>query len=729
MSYSVKNVARVVPELHLDKAFDYAVPAPFQSTIALGSKVRIPFGSREINGYVVDLLPESTFAQLKPILDLVGPQPLIPSTLIQLAQWMSEYYGAPLALALKNILPESLRRADASFKQRLWVEPRSGMNPHEVARSLSKSRSQRLAWDFLIAEGSMWLAEACARTRTTHAVWRALADKGFVTIQSATQERDPFSADTPLPSEALPLTLEQGLALAAYREERQSSKPRVILLHGVTGSGKTEVYLQAIHETLQQGKTALVLVPEIALTPQTIDRFRSRFLGQKIRVAVLHSHLSPGERHDQWHQIHSGKARIIIGARSAVFAPTAELGLIVVDEEHETSYKQEEMPTYHARDVAIMRGHFEKIPVLLGSATPSLESYAHALEGKYRLCSLTTRAENQAMPTMHVLDLRQEFKKQKKPTLFSSRLIEAVEQRLARQEQTILFLNRRGYSTSLQCPQCGHVEMCPHCSVPLTYHRAAQKLQCHFCDYQAAVPTHCPSCQFDRYKYSGVGTEKIEELTQTTFPQARIVRMDSDTMRGKGAHAKTLRQFAEGNIDILVGTQMIAKGLHFPKVTCVGVIHADLALQLPDFRASERVFQILMQVAGRAGRGDRVGEVFVQTNTPFHPAIQFARHHDYLGFAEQELEFRQQLRYPPYSRLILLTWRGRDDGKTAYLAQHGAAEIRKKLSHESLDIPEPSPAPLAKLNNYYRYHLLLKVDKIPPHHAPTPPMVTANHMA
>jgi primosomal protein N' (replication factor Y) (superfamily II helicase) len=627
-----------------------------------------------------------------------------------LARWMADYYCAPLGLALKQVLPEPMRNTVMGAKLRLWVQLRPGVEAVTALETLKGAVKQRAALQYLQQVEGGWLADLIRETQTTAAIWRGLQDKGLVEIGEQVMERDPFVGEEVEASEALLLHDEQTEALKVIEEERAATKPKVVLLHGVTGSGKTEVYLQAIANVLDAGRSALVLVPEIALTPQAVERFRNRFLGRKIRVAVLHSNLSTGERHDQWQQIRSGRARVIIGARSAVFAPVQDLGLIVVDEEHEASYKQQETPSYHARDVAIMRGHVEKVPVVLGSATPALESYVHALAGKYRMCRLTVRAAAAEMPVTHILDLRQEFKKSKTPRLLADRLIEAIRNRLEKKEQTILFLNRRGYATSLQCPSCGHVEMCPHCSVPVTYHRREGRLRCHFCNHAAAVPNACPKCSYADYTYSGVGTEKIEQAVGDLFPAARVVRMDSDTMKGKGAHRRTLREFADGKIDILVGTQMIAKGLHFPNVTCVGVIHADLALQLPDYRASERVFQILMQVSGRSGRGNKAGEVYVQTRTPFHPAIQFARHHDYEGFADQELEFRRALNYPPVQRSILVTWRGRSDEKTAYVAEITTKRIVELVGKEVL-VTAPAPAPIAKLEDYFRYHLFLRTTK------------------
>ena len=704
------RIARVVPEVSLDRAFDYSVPAELEEKIALGAKVRVPFKSRDLVGYVVEF-PEMPFTgKLKPILEVLGPRAFLPPILIELAQWMAQYYCSPLTVALMSVLPKAVRRADAAFKQRLWVESLVPSLPGETVAALKKARVQIAAWEFLQQNGPGWLADLSQQSGCGLQAWRGLAERNLISIESRTQDRDPFLNSAVAGTLPHQMNAEQLAALGAIHEEIDSEKPRVVLLHGVTGSGKTEVYLQAIARVLALGKTALVLVPEIALTPQTVEHFRARFIGQKVGVAVLHSNLSSGERHDQWQHIRAGRARIVIGARSAVFAPLENLGIIVVDEEHEHSYKQEESPHYHARDVAVMRGHLERVTVVLGSATPSLESYHHAKEGKYRLVELLQRVEEGRMPVTHVLDIRS-TKKGEPPMLLAPRLIEAIQARLDRQEQAIIFLNRRGYSSSLQCPQCGYVEMCPNCSVALTFHRRAEKLRCHLCDFSSGVPHACPQCGFAPFKYAGSGTEKVEHALADAFPGAKIERMDSDSMRGKDAYAKTLGDFARGKIDILVGTQMIAKGLHFPNVTCVGVINADLALQIPDFRASERVFQLLMQVSGRSGRGQVRGEVFVQTRVPFHPAIQFARHHDYAGFVDQELDFRKSLHYPPYERFILITARGRNEPKTLFVLENLAREITR-LNLPGTEITGPAPAPIARIEERYRFQVFLRTRRI-----------------
>jgi primosomal protein N' len=529
---------------------------------------------------------------------------------------------------------------------------------------------------------------------------------------------------------------------ATQQESSRQNSSHVFLLYGVTGSGKTEVYLQALARALEQGKGAIVLVPEISLTPQTVERFKARFSSGRLQtlVAVLHSHLSVGERHDEWHKIRQGRARIVIGARSAIFAPVEPLGLIIVDEEHEHTYKQEEAPRYHARDVAIMRGQMENAVVVLGSATPSLESYYNCQKGKYTLLELPERVDNQKMPHVRVVDMRQAAKEKGSP-IFSPQLKEAIMQRLERGEQTILFLNRRGYSTALQCPKCGYVANCPNCSLALTYHRIEQKLSCHICGHNEKVPSVCPNekCRNPAIRFAGTGTQKVEETLAKLFPNARVRRMDADTMRRKDDYRKTLGDFRAGKTDILVGTQMIAKGLHFPNVTLVGIIYADLALHQPDFRAGERTFQLLTQVAGRAGRGDVEGEVFVQAFTPFHPAIQYARRHDFTGFYEQEIEFREQLKYPPVGRIALLTLRGRNEDKVKFSAEHLKRELEKSLigdkpnggagsplpaarmqtedgahgvtrptTFKDLVIAGPAPAPLLRAEQFYRYQIMLR---------------------
>jgi primosomal protein N' (replication factor Y) len=639
---------------------------------------------------------------------------------------------------LKSVLPEAVRQEHAGYRERLCVValPFTGNLP-------SLPKRQRDVWNIIEERREIPLQELIELASTTASTIRRLEDKGLVAISPFVSERDPYARERIVPTQPLVLNPAQGKALNGIKarisgiqgeksEAGDSSQPSVFLLHGVTGSGKTEVYLQAIAHALAEGKGAIVLVPEISLTPQTVERFKARFSSGPLQtlVAVLHSHLSAGERHDEWHKIRQGRARIVIGARSAVFAPVDPLGLIIVDEEHEHTYKQEESPRYHARDVAIMRGQMEKAIVVLGSATPSLESYFNCKKGKYKLLELPDRVDDQKLPYVRVVDLRQTMRQGQGIPVFSPQLKEAINSRLDRGEQTILFLNRRGYSTSLQCPICGFVAECPNCSLSLTYHRKEQRLRCHICGHQEPVPATCPNqkCRNTAVRFAGLGTQKVEDTLDKLFPDARIERMDADTMKRKDDYRKTLGDFRAGKIDILVGTQMIAKGLHFPNVTLVGIIYADMALHQPDFRAGERTFQLLTQVAGRAGRGDIEGEVFVQAFTPFHPAIQHARRHDFIGFYEQELEFREQLKYPPFSRVALVTLKGRNEDKVKFSAEHLKRELEKlpaaagtrdhgksvdrRNSFGDLIIAGPAPAPLVRAETFYRYQIMLRTQRM-----------------
>ncbi len=721
-------IARVSLEIALRREFDYLIPEELVGQIEVGSRVQVPFGARKIPGCVTALAEESAHTHLKAILKVIGTQSLVTPKVLQLARWIGEYYCCAPETALKAVLPEAVRQEESGFRERLFVRVLN-----VPAEPPKLPRRQQDVWNILVERRELAMTELLTLAQTTAATVRKLEDRGLVEIAPQISERDPYSREQILPSTPITLNPSQVGALqkiVAAMDARRSApadgKPTAatFLLHGVTGSGKTEIYLQAIAHALEQGRGAIVLVPEIALTPQTVERFKARFSSGKWQtlVAVLHSHLSAGERHDEWHKIRQGRARIVIGARSAIFAPVDPLGLVIVDEEHEQTYKQEEAPRYHARDVAIVRAQMENAVVVLGSATPSLESYHNCKSGKYTLLELPERVDDQKMPHVRVVDMRQAAHQEKGIPIFSPQLKEAITQRLERQEQTILFLNRRGYSTALQCPKCGYVAECPNCSVSLTYHRLEQKLCCHICAHVAPVPKVCPAenCGNPAIRFSGTGTQKVEEAIRKLFPQARCHRMDADTMKRKDDYRRILGDFRAGKIDILVGTQMIAKGLHFPNVTLVGIIYADSALHQPDFRAGERTFQLLTQVAGRAGRGDVEGEVFVQAFTPFHPAIQYARRHDFQGFYDQELEFREQLKYPPAGRVALLTLKGRSEDKVKFSAEHVRRELDKLVAPpaapggeaaaaiKDLIIAGPAPAPLLKAETYYRYQLMLR---------------------
>ncbi|MFO7870416.1 MAG: primosomal protein N' [Kiritimatiellia bacterium] len=745
------SIAKVVVDITRDREFDYLIPRELRDQIRLGSRVLVPFRSSRKIGCVVGLASDSPRGNLKEVIEPVGDRPFIRESLLELARWMASYYCAPVEHAIRTMLPGAVRRRGAAFRKqksvRLVEEEKnlqedrkgkgSGTKGEKAGKAKRLTEKQEKVLEVLERRKEMLLRELTREAETTVSPVKSLEKKGLVRIEDATMLRSPLASANILRTGPLKLMPEQEEALEKIigsvearvlqegREEREGrggeeenpdringidrikrerEESGAVLLYGVTGSGKTEVYLQAIDCVLSKGKGAIVLVPEISLTPQTVERFVSRFGG---RVAVLHSHLSDGERHDEWHRIRDGRADIVIGARSAVFAPLANPGLIVVDEEHEPSYKQGESPRYSARDVAVMRGKLENCAVVLGSATPSLESWNNAGKGKYALAVLPRRADNRKMPRMRVIDMRIEMGRPGRGGVFSRELLDAIQQRLEKGEQTILFLNRRGFATSLICPRCGYVAECGQCSVSYTYHRKDERLRCHICGAVKKVPAKCPGCGDPAFRFAGVGTQRIESIARKCFPRASIQRMDADVTGRKDAYGRILGDFRVGKTDILIGTQMIAKGLHFPNVTLVGVMYADLSLHMPDFRAGERTFQLLAQVAGRAGRGEVSGEVIVQTYTPFHAAVQAARRQDYAGFGQKELESRRELCYPPFARLTCITFKGRSERETAFYASALAKKLQPCLDR-SVRMSRPVPAPLAKAKGKYRYQLMLR---------------------
>jgi primosomal protein N' (replication factor Y) (superfamily II helicase) len=701
--------ARVIIDRAIRRELDYAIPETLADRLGIGARVRVPFRQKSALATVVALLEESDAKGIRHIEAMIGEGATLSEPLLELARWISNYYCCPIETVMRSFLPQVIRRAEVGWKKQQFVEITAEI-PAETIDAIRRRapRQAELLDELAKQDGCVPAAEILRRLSLTSATLQALAKRGLVKISEAAVERDPHAGEQFVANPELVLNEEQTAAFAKILSAINAPEnARPILVQGVTGSGKTEIYLHAIRETLARGRTAIVLVPEISLTPQTVERFKSRFAESADLVAVLHSHLSEGERHDEWHKVHSGRAKIVIGARSAVFAPLQNLGLLVVDEEHETSYKQEEAPRYHARDVAVVRAKIEKSVVLLGSATSSLESYYNALSEKYELATLTQRVDNCQMPLMRVIDLRQERRNERASAILSEKLRMAISERLAKGEQTILFLNRRGFSTSLLCSNCGKARDCPNCSVALTFHRSMSRLNCHLCGHTAAVPKKCPECEQAALIYAGFGTEKVESTVVHTFPDAVVKRMDADSMTRKEAYRETLRAFRSGKIDILVGTQMIAKGLHFPNVTLVGIINADLALHLPDFRAGERTFQLLTQVAGRAGRGQTPGEVFVQSYTPFSPSIQFARHHDFAGYVEQELEFRERCDFPPYKHAVLITVRSAHEERARFSAETLRRKLREALPEE-FSVGAATAAPLEKLQGQFRFHILLR---------------------
>ncbi|EOB3523783.1 primosomal protein N' [Enterococcus faecalis] len=535
------------------------------------------------------------------------------------------------------------------------------------------------------------------------------AKNSWLTFIEKEAYRDPFANQTFEKTTALSLNAEQQVAVETILQSVQEQQSQTYLLEGITGSGKTEVYLQVIAEVLNQGKTAIMLVPEISLTPQMVQRFKSRF-GE--HVAVMHSGLSQGEKYDEWRKIERGEAEVVVGARSAIFAPIENIGVIIIDEEHEASYKQEETPRYHARDLAIWRSEYHHCPVVLGSATPSLESRARAQKNVYQRLRLTQRANQAAtLPTIDVVDMRQEVENGNVSS-FSMSLQEKLQERLEKNEQSVLLLNRRGYSSFVMCRDCGYVLPCPNCDISLTLHMDSKTMKCHYCGHEERIPYRCPNCGQDKIRYYGTGTQKVEEELQTLLPDSRILRMDVDTTRRKGAHEKILRTFGEGQADILLGTQMIAKGLDFPNVTLVGVLNADTALNLPDFRSSERTFQLLTQVSGRAGRAEKPGEVIIQSFNPEHYAIQLAKAQDYEDFYTKEMYIRHRGDYPPYYFTVQITASHPEENEAAKQMFQIARKLKQGLSPQAI-LLGPTPNAIMRVNNRYFYQVIIKYKQEP----------------
>ncbi len=705
------TVASVALDLKLDRLFDYSVPEELKNSVDVGSFVEIPLRSSLRQGTVISLKAAENDRELKPISRVLQEKPLIQKDLLQLALWMSDYYCTSLSDVLKCMVPAAAK-GKVQAKEQYFVTRAKTREQLAQETALLRRRAPQQAEvldKMLLVEKGMLLTKLLEESKSSRQTINALADKGLLAIEKVILERSPLEGADFLPSKPKTLTGEQKQVFDETSSDLQSNRFCVHLLHGVTGSGKTEVYLQLISQALSLGKSAIVMVPEIALTSQTIERFRSRFEGQ---IAVMHHRLSEGEKRDEWIRIQKGEAKIVVGARSAVFSPMPNLGLIIVDEEHEASYKQSDgMPAYHARDVAVMRGKLNKALVILGSATPSLESAQNCKLGKYRLSTLTKRPENALLPDVRVIDMRIEYEKKKQITLFSDELLNGIEKRLSKGEQSILFLNRRGYHTSLVCPSCGERIKCPSCSITLSFHKSEKSLACHLCDFRQPPPTLCPSCKAcEPLKYKGIGTEQVESALYAIFPDVRVLRLDADTTRHQGSHQKLYKSFRTGKADVLIGTQMIAKGLHFPEVTLVGILNADMGLQIPDFRAGETTFQLLTQVAGRAGRGVQKGEVLIQTSVPENSIIGHASRQDFNSFLEEELEVRKFFHYPPFTQMVKLRFTGSD----LKIVESAANEYRYALEKEGLSATPVTPCGHAKIKEQHRMHLFVKGEKITP---------------
>ena len=674
--------------------------------------VRVPLLNRHVLGIVGEIGAPRDFPleKLKALTQAVYPFPALPGGLLELARWLAGYYAAPLDAVIEAMLPAAVRRG-ASLKQEKFLALARRLPADELTalekRAPQQARLYRLLeQQFRPQKKSLVLG----RLGATAAVASALARRGLLREEVRRTERVAYADDWAhgelVAAQPHLLNSEQEAAVAAVAASLEEKKFRTHLLHGVTGSGKTEVYLRAIERVLASGGGVIFLVPEVALTPQTVARLRSRLaaIAPGHATVVWHSHLNEGERLDGWLALATGEARVVVGARSAVFAPVHNLRLIVVDEEHEPAYKQDETPRYHGRDVAVMRAKLADAVCLLGSATPSLESYANAQAGKYRLLALPRRVDEKKLPTIEIVDMRIEVMRSRGMTTLSRRLAEEMRARFERREQTILFINRRGYSSAMLCTKCGHVEECLHCSVALTYHRVDETLRCHLCGDQRPAPARCPRCGAPDIRWRGLGTQRVEEAVRRLLPRARVERMDSDTMSRKNRFRQILGDFRLGKIDVLVGTQMIGKGLDFPNVTLVGLIDADLSMHVPDFRANERTFQLLVQVAGRAGRGDRAGEVVVQTFSPQADAIQFSRRADFPGFAEGELKLRREYGYPPFRHLIHHLFRGPNPEKLKFFAEQWARLVEKTFAGR-VELRGPAPAPVERIKDEYRFQL------------------------
>ena len=720
MATTCVEVALAVP---LFRTFTYAVPEGIATPIPVGSRVLVPFRNRREVGICLGMSVPPDGVTLKPIESVLDDVPALPPALLETGRWIAEWYAAPIGLALRSMLPAALTTPRSALKpsavktRRVVRIARELPSLLEREQTFARAKQQRVVYDLLEAQGGMAVLDTLrTQANCTAGVIAAMAKRGLVTVRDERNERDPFAdrpgvAPPPQPSAAQRAAVDAILA---------GAPGQTFLLHGITGSGKTLVYIEVLRAVLAQpGRTAMVLVPEIALTSQTVDRFRGAFGDD---VAVLHSGLSDGERHDAWLALRRGERRIAVGARSALFAPLEHVGVVIVDEEHESSYKQSETPRYHAREAAMVRARHEGAIVVLGSATPSLESWERAERGQAIRLSLPDRAAGAQLPPVGVVDLRAVMRSAIAsrppnapfdPTLgiLSPPLSAAIESRLVRGEQSLLLLNRRGYAAYMQCHACGDVPACPHCSISLTYHRVPEALVCHYCQYQAVVPTRCTACGEDALQRRGLGTQQVERLVAERFPEARIARMDVDTTSGKWAHTAILDRVGAGEIDILLGTQMIAKGLDFSNVTLVGVIDADTGLNLPDFRAAERTFQLLSQVAGRAGRGPKGGDVIIQTRLPAHHAVRHAVAHDFLSFVREELGHRRAPTYPPYISLANVVVSGTNQEHTAQAMIAAATWIGELIQRASLRdvvLVGPAPCPIDRIKDRWRWHLLIK---------------------
>lgn len=698
---------------NLNKIFDYNVPTDLEGTICVGDRVLVPFGNKKTfeEGFVIGL-KEKTEYKVKDIVKIQNEIKLTKEN-IELAKLMAKRYFCNISDCIKLMLPpgtisKNIENRIKDKKQRfVYLKKDIEEIEQDIESKIIKSEKQKRVLNFLIQNDGIQTTDLEVITDTTSAILKTLQNKEYIEIIEQEVERNPFINKNIERTNKLKLTPEQKEAFEKIEKEIKEENYKEFLLYGVTGSGKTEIYLQAIEEVLKKGKTAIVLVPEISLTPQMVDRFISRF-GQE-DIAVLHSKLSVGERYDQWKKIKKGECKIVIGARSAIFAPINNLGLIIIDEEHDSSYKSETNPRYNAKELAGYIAKQNSIPLILGSATPDVCTYYKAKNNNIELLELTKRANNSKLPIVETVDLRMELANGNK-SILSEKLYNEIEKNLLDKKQTILFLNRRGYSTFVMCRDCGYTVKCKNCNITMTYHLNTNKLKCHYCGHEEKSVLECPECHSKNIKYFGTGTQKLEEEINKIFPNASTIRMDIDTVSKKNSHEEILNKFKNENIDILIGTQMVVKGHHFPNVTLVGVIAADSSLYIEDYKASERTFQILTQVAGRAGREKLPGRVIIQTYNPENFAIECSKKQDYDKFYETEIELRKQLKYPPFCDIISIGLTDIDNNKIKNVSERLYKNIKNLIEKENTNIfiYKPLPCPIDKIKNRYRWRIIIK---------------------